>query len=162
MTVHPLVPARAQQEASDLNSQLGQIVYNAIIDRLKVVGRVHADDLEAYFPPEHLLRCRKLIGGQFGSLSGRKYIEGVEYLKSSVPARKGAKSWVYVFTAKGREKLLGIVGVEGKGNEGPAPLDPGEDKAPVVHQQTTGAGVASLRAPDQSSEPLSLFDQVAA
>jgi hypothetical protein len=54
------------------------------------------------------------------------------------------------------------VGIEGKGNAGPAPLDPGEDKAPVVHQQTTGSEVASLQAPDQSSEVLSLFDQRAA
>jgi hypothetical protein len=108
VATHPLVEARAEQEASDLNSQLGQIVHQAIIDRLVNHGEVHADDLEGYFPAEHLDRCRKLIGGQFGSLAGRHYIKGIAYRKSTVPARKGGKSWVYIFTEKGRDTLVGV------------------------------------------------------
>jgi hypothetical protein len=107
---HPLVDARAEQEASDLNSKLGQLVYQAIIDHLAKHGEVHADDLEGYYPPEHRDRCRKLAPGQLGSLRGRKYIQPTkEYRKSKVKARKGAKSWVYIFTLKGR----GLVGVGG-------------------------------------------------
>lgn len=109
-TTHPLAGARAEQEASDLNSKLGQIVYQAIVHQLETKGRVHADDLEPHFPAEHLKRCRKLTGGQFGSLAGRAYIVGVEYRKSTVPERKGAKSWVYVFTDLGRSKLVGVGG----------------------------------------------------
>jgi hypothetical protein len=177
MTVHPLAEARAEQEASELNSQLGQVVYNAIIDRLKVAGRCHADDLEPYFPPEHRLRCRKLIGGQFGSLSGRKYIEPVEYLKSTVPARKGGKSWAYRFTALGKAKLAGMGGM---GNEGPAPSDPGESitedrgqarKAHALATPEPADAVPGDASPDSAPgdspqslgalpEPLSLFDQL--
>jgi hypothetical protein len=148
MTVHPLAEARAEQEASDLNSQLGQVVYNAIIDRLKVAGRVHADDLEPYFPPEHRLRCRKLIGGQFGSLSGRKYIEPVEYLKSSVPARKGGKSWAYRFTALGKATLVGT----DTGTEAP----PASSGASVRSGEVTPT--VDIKGCSSVGEPARLFD----
>ena len=97
----PLAGVRAAQE--DAEPAWTAIVREAIIERLKA-GPVHADDLEGLFP-EH---CRKLVGAQFGSLASRHYIHGIEYRKSTVLSRKGAKSWVYDFTRLGREKLAGF------------------------------------------------------
>lgn len=107
---HPLREAREEQEATDLKSKLSQIIYEGIVDRLKY-GPVHADDLEPLFAPEVRDICRRLVGAQFGSLAARGYIVEKERRKSSVPTRKGAKSGVFVFTRKGREKLAGA-GVE--------------------------------------------------
>ena len=173
MNAHPLKEARAEQEASDLNSRLGQIVYNAIIDRLKVPGSFHSDDLESYFPSEHRKRCRLLIGGQVGSLARPR--AGKEPFirerpdsrrKSSVPERKGAKSGVWEFTKHGRDMLVGVragshLGMSGGSHQGggavtPAGADPGEKLTSVVHQQANGSGAASLRAPDPSPEPKQL------
>lgn len=136
-TEHPLAEARAEQEASKLNDHLAQIVYNAIIDRLKVAGDCHADDLEDYFPDEHRDRCRKLVPGQLGSLRGRKFIQPTaEYRKSKVPARKCAKSWVYIFTEKGRATLVGA-SAESAREPGPMP-----DVAPDhrISDRCTGSG----------------------
>jgi hypothetical protein len=105
---HPLAGARAEQEASDLNSQLGQIVYQGIINQLERRGQVHADDLEPYFPSKHRERCRKLIGAQFGSLVSRRYIYEIERRKSEVASRRGAKSGVFGFTRLGRMTLAGV------------------------------------------------------
>jgi len=112
---HPLAEARAEQEATDLKSKLSQIIYEGIIDRLKR-GPVHADDLEPLFADEVRDVCRRLVGAQFGSLASRGYIKEVERRKSKVPTRKSAKSGVYVFTAKGRAKLVGIDAVPSSGD----------------------------------------------
>jgi len=121
-TMHPLAEARARQESSDLKSKLSQIIYEGIIDRLKR-GPVHADDLEPLFPPEVRSTCRRLVGAQFGSLASRGYIVERERRKSKVKSRKGAKSGVFIFTAKGRAKLVGAdAGVLG----GTAGVDSGE------------------------------------
>lgn len=106
VATHRLADARGQQESSDLKSKLSQIIYSAIVDRLKYAP-VHADDLESAFPEQYRDICRKLVGAQFGSLASRHYIEEVERRKSSVPSRKGAKSGVFAFTAKGRHTLVG-------------------------------------------------------
>jgi hypothetical protein len=65
--------------------------------------------LEPLFPANEQERvmCRKLVGAQFGSLASRHYIAEKERRKSSVPSRKGAKSGVFEFTQRGREKLAG-------------------------------------------------------
>jgi len=101
---HPLREVREEQEATDLKSKLSQIIYQGIVDRLKY-GSVHADDLEPLFPNEVRDICRKLVGAQFGSLASRGYIVESERRKSKVRSRKGAKSGVFIFTTKGREKL---------------------------------------------------------
>jgi hypothetical protein len=106
---HPLADARAAQEATELKSHWSQVIYQGIISRLER-GPVHADDLEGLFPAnldEHAM-CRKLVGAQFGSLASRRYIHEVGRRKSAVPSRKGAKSGVFEFTRKGRQKLVGV------------------------------------------------------
>jgi len=142
VATHPLAEARAEQEASEPNDRLSQVVYNAIVDRLKRGGPVHADDLEPYFPAEHVERCRMLTGAQFGSLASRRYITEVGRRKSSVPARKGAKSTEWQFTLKGRQKLVGVAGnshclpagfpgEDGGDRSGPpVTSDPGEQSRP--------------------------------
>ncbi len=165
---HPLAEARAEQESSDLNQRLGQLVYQAIIDRIERHGEVHADDLEPYFPAEHADRCRKLVPGQLGSLRGRKFIQPTtEYRKSKVPARKCAKSWVYVFTRLGREQLVGIAAGQGDRTRKESPLepptmeasgDPGEQSAPTGDPPSKGAD----RDPDPSVPSASVQDSPAA
>ncbi len=149
-TEHPLAEARAQQEASKLNDHLAQIVYNAIIDRLKVAGDCHADDLEDYFPDEHRDRCRKLVPGQLGSLRGRKFIQPTsEYRKSKVPARKCAKSWVYIFTEKGRATLVGVDAGGSKPEEKVGTRTTGEVPTPSVDSGENGAGVPESVRPEE-------------
>ncbi len=108
---HPLADARALQETSELKSHWSQVIYQGIVSRLEH-GPVHADDLEPLFPAndEERSMCRKLVGAQFGSLASRRYIHEVDRRKSSAPSRKGAKSGVFEFTRKGREKLAGVGG----------------------------------------------------
>jgi hypothetical protein len=156
---HPLIEARAEQEASALNSELAELVYQAIIDRLEKTGTVFVDDLEGYFPAEHRDRCRNLVPGQLGSFRGRHYIQPTsEYRKSAVPARKGGKSWVYEFTQTGREKLAGVSAGEGpseKALASPPHSDPEPASLASVHpgepQRPTGA--PSPKGPDRSTNP---------
>jgi hypothetical protein len=160
VATHPLAEARAEQEASELNDRLGQIVYNAIIDRLKIAGKFHADDLEPYFPEEHRDRCRKLIGGQVESLSGRHYIRETERKKSTVPTRKGAKSGVYVFTAKGRAKLVGTgagASLTGGASQGASPRsgEPAQSTTGVRPPQGAGGSTVPSAAGGESSESAS-------
>lgn len=105
--VHALADARAAQEATKLKDHYSQVIYQGIIERLER-GPVHADDLEDLFPESDRTMCRKLVGAQFGSLASRHYIREKERRKSSVPSRKGAKSGVFEFTQKGRERLAGV------------------------------------------------------
>lgn len=146
-TNHPLVEARAEQEAPKLNSELGDLVYQAIIDYLRQHGKVFVDDLEGYFPPEHEERCRRLVPGQLGSLRGRRYIQPTrEYRKSAVPARKGGKSWVYEFTRLGREKLTAGVGVGG-----PSSQDAGTPPCARTGRAAAGIPTASADPGEQSA-----------
>jgi hypothetical protein len=103
---HPLVEVREVQEATKLKDRYSQVIYQGIIDRLER-GPVHADDLEDLFPDSDRTMCRKLVGAQFGSLASRHYIREKERRKSSIASRKGAKSSVWEFTQKGRERLAG-------------------------------------------------------
>jgi len=143
---HPLVEAREAQEASKLKDHYSQVIYQGIIERLER-GRVHADDLEDLFPDSDRTLCRKLVGAQFGSLASRHYIREKERRKSSIASRKGAKSSVWEFTEKGRERLAGVsAGVPSpQGTEGVAfalacaSANPGESSSP-----TTGKGQAHL------------------
>jgi hypothetical protein len=105
-TEHPLVEAREAQEATKLKDHYSQVIYQGIIKRLER-GPVHADDLEDLFPDSDRTMCRKLVGAQFGSLASRHYIREKERRKSSIASRKGAKSSVWEFTQKGRERLAG-------------------------------------------------------
>lgn len=104
--VHALADARAAQEATKLKDHYSQVIYQGIIERLER-GPVHADDLEDLFPDSDRTMCRKLVGAQFGSLASRHYIREKERRKSSIASRKGAKSSVWEFTQKGRERLAG-------------------------------------------------------
>lgn len=108
-TQHLLVEAREAQEATKLKDHYSQVIYQGIIERLER-GPVHADDLEDLFPDSDRTLCRKLVGAQFGSLASRHYIREKERRKSSIASRKGAKSSVWEFTRKGRERLVGVGG----------------------------------------------------
>jgi hypothetical protein len=177
VNIHPLREAREEQEATDLKSKLSQIIYQGIVDRLKQ-GPVHADDLEPLFAEEVRDVCRRLVGAQFGSLASRGYIVEHERRKSKVPTRKGAKSGVFIFTAKGRAKLVGRSAGEVR-NSSPAPgenvgLDAGEGErllrkeglleTPVVEASVESGDSAASEAPSPAAsdalpvpEPLSLF-----
>jgi hypothetical protein len=167
MSQHPLVEARAKQEASDLNSDLAELVYQAIIDLLTRAGTVFVDDLEGYFPAEHRDRCRNLAPGQLGSLRGRRYIQPTsEYRKSAVPSRKGGKSWVYEFTQVGREKLVGVGagGEEPRQGESlsrapdnrPASADPGE-RSPAAGEPSGAAGESAQLFEPEPERPRSAW-----
>jgi HNH endonuclease len=147
-TVHPLAAARGQQESSDLNSKLSQIIYQGIVDRLKL-GPVHADDLEHLFPEDLRSTCRRLVPGQLGSLASRGYIKEIKRLKSKVPSRKGAKSGLYVFTSKGREKLARV------GADNPRVLP---STAGPREQRSHGEAACSPAVSADSGEPAALFD----
>lgn len=141
-----LAEARADQEASKLNRDLGTLIRAAIIRRLsKPPYRVHADDLEGDFPAEHVARCRKLAPAQFGGLAGAGDIRDVERRKSAVPSRKGAKSFVYEFTQTGRRKLVGVGAGKGEDLRKESPLespsveasaDPGESPAQLFELES--------------------------
>lgn len=147
-TEHPLADARAAQEATELKSHWSQVIHQGIIERLKA-GPVHADDLEPLFPAneEERVMCRKLVGAQFGSLASRHYIFEKERRKSSVPSRKGAKSGVFEFTQKGRERLAGVgadgekrLSTRGVRNQPAVSADSGE--TPAGESSANGEGIA--------------------
>lgn len=161
---HPLAEARAEQEATDLKSKLSAIIYEGIVDRLKL-GPVHADDLEPLFPPERRDVCRRLVGAQFGSLASRGYIRETERRKSRVATRKGAKSGVYIFTQKGRAKLAagmdagnhgGDPDPSGDGEWHPASVHPGGTPTPPEQRQEPPESAA--HAPPRSGGSLALFE----
>lgn len=159
MTVHPLVEAREAQEATKLKDHYSQVIYQGIIERLER-GPVHADDLKDLFPDSDRTMCRKLVGAQFGSLASRHYIREKERRKSSIASRKGAKSSVWEFTQKGRERLAGI-GAGGKARlsreargVGSSPLvsaDPGETPTQTEKGQAHSNG-ATLDRPASSHD----------
>lgn len=162
---HPLREVREGQEATDLKSKLSQIIYNGIIERLKL-GSVHADDLEPLFPEAVRDVCRKLVGAQFGSLASRGYITETERRKSKVKSRKGAKSGVYTFTPKGRETLAGVhldASPSGEGSNrtlARVEVDSGEKPSVGVpcSQGMEGSPASPVGADaGDSPEPLSLF-----
>jgi hypothetical protein len=153
MTIHPLVEARADQEATDLKSKLSQIIYQGIVDRLKY-GLVHADDLESLFPPEVRDVCRRLVGAQFGSLASRRYIVERERRKSSVPSRKGAKSGVFEFTKLGREKLTAGVSAGASTNRvSPASGDAGEVSTASADPGGQSAHTGDPSSTDRATNP---------
>lgn len=181
-TQHPLRDARAAQEATDLKSKLSELIYQAIISKLEK-GPVHADDLEDLFPEEHRGLCRRLTGAQFGSLASRHYIFEKERRKSSVPSRKGAKSGVFEFTRKGREKLTGVDSDHREGSDAGAkqqsldrpggfslalPAPNGARDESAVHSgeasrspagSTHGASSAPAGEPRPTSEAVPLFEE---
>jgi hypothetical protein len=105
--VHPLTTARERQETTERDKQLGQVIHQAIVHLITTKGEAHADDLEPFYPEGAKDRCRELQPGRFGSLRSRGYIVKRGERKSRVKSRNGAKSGVYEFTKKGRERLVG-------------------------------------------------------
>ena len=161
-TEHPLAEARAEQEASRLNRDLGALIRAAIVRRLSECPyRVHADDLESDFPAEHVERCRKLAPAQFGGLAGAGDIREVERRKSKVPSRKGAKSGVYEFTISGRQKLLagvraGVPKPQGPEGSPSTPLCASADPGETSPARGAAGGSARLFEPEPE-RPLSPF-----
>lgn len=143
---HALADARAAQEATKLKSHWSQVIYQGIVERLKQ-GTVHADDLEALLPAneEERTMCRKLVGAQFGSLASRHYIFEKERRKSSVPTRKGAKSGVFEFTRKGRDRLVGNRTGASGGTTGASAVS-GENPAGASSDTGQGSSSPSARA----------------
>lgn len=106
---HPLQAVRDQAALDKHTRDLNGLIRQAIIDAIKTRGECHADDLHDLYPEGEVDRCRELATRQFASLrSGKRpLIEERERRPSSIPARKRAKSGVYVFTQHGRETLVG-------------------------------------------------------
>jgi hypothetical protein len=169
VATHPLVEAREAQEATKLKDHYSQVIYQGIIERLER-GPVHADDLEDLFPDSDRTMCRKLVGAQFGSLASRHYIREKERRKSLIASRKGAKSSVWEFTKKGRERLAGVgAGSRGDGQglvaehvgEGvvyspaPASVDSSEASTTTTGKGPAGTHDATLDRPasSQSDSP---------
>jgi hypothetical protein len=159
---HPLVEAREAQEATKLKDHYSQVIYQGIIERLER-GPVHADDLEDLFPDSDRTMCRKLVGAQFGSLASRHYIREKERRKSSIASRKGAKSSVWEFTQKGRERLAGIdagnhLGVSGCSDRGDgdasplASVDPNETSTTTTGKGPAQSNGATLDRPASSHD----------
>jgi len=104
-TGHPLQTVRDQQATKKHNRDLSGLIRQAIIDRIKTTGECFADDLIDLYPEGEVKECRRLATAQFGSLAGSGLIEEKERRKSTIAARKGAKSGVYIFTRKGQERF---------------------------------------------------------
>ena len=161
VATHPLADARAQQEESETNRQFGLLIRQAIVDRLKTTGTCHADDLEPLYPANELerKRCRRLAGAQFGSLASSKLIREKERRKSSVPARKGAKSGVYEFTKAGWDRW-GTAGVSsGRTGAEPAATAHSGEESSAGDPGTIGPGGAlrtSAPSPCASAAPARL------
>jgi len=147
VATHPLVEAREAQEATKLKDHYSQVIYQGIIERLER-GPVHADDLEDLFPESDRTMCRKLVGAQFGSLASRHYIREKERRKSSIASRKGAKSSVWEFTKKGRDRLVGVGGgvVDQRRSSGASPHSD--------ETSSTNTGKGTAREPESSRATL--------
>lgn len=103
----PLQAVRDQRTVSRHDRDLGGLIRQAIVDRIKTTGECFPDDLIPLYPEGEVDRCRELATAQFGSLAASR--KGREPLirekgrrKSSIPARKGAKASVWEFTPAGR------------------------------------------------------------
>jgi hypothetical protein len=106
---HPLQAVRDQAALDKHTRDLNGLIRQAIIDAIKTRGECHADDLHDLYPAGEVDRCRELATRQFASLRSGKspLIAERERRPSSIPARKCAKSGVYVFTKHGQETLVG-------------------------------------------------------
>lgn len=106
---HPLQAVRDQAALDKHTRDLNGLIRQAIIDAIKTRGECHADDLHDLYPEGEVDRCRELATRQFASLRSGKnpLIAERERRASVIPARKRAKSGVYVFTKHGRETLVG-------------------------------------------------------
>jgi hypothetical protein len=118
---HPLQEVREQQATKTHNRDLGGLIRQAIIDRLKTTGECFADDLTDLYPEGEVKLCRRLATAQFGSMVARGLIREKERRKSTFGSRKGAKAGVYIFTEKGRRELSKLAGVGIDHPEGSSP-----------------------------------------
>jgi hypothetical protein len=157
MTIHPLDDVRGLHE--EFKGDWTTIVREHLNRTLVGKGYVSADDFDALgIPPEH----SNLANAQMGAYSRMGFMEKVSWRRSTKPSRKSGTIWTHRITEKGRTELTKLVGIEGKGNEGPAPLDPGENSgAGVLSSQESGGppvpsrDCASTGAPED--EVLTLF-----
>lgn len=146
---HSLQLVREDQAAKKHNRDLGGLIRQAIIDRIKTTGECFADDLVGLYPEGEVANCRRLATAQFGSMVASGLIREKERRKSKFATRKGGKSGVYIFTQKGREQLVG--NSSGRcGDSLPAAVS---DEAPVADGVLTG-GSAQVSVPDSSDQPL--------
>jgi hypothetical protein len=156
---HPLVEVRVNQATKKHNRDLGGLIRQAIVDQIKTKGECFADDLVDLYPEGEVKECRRLATAQFGSLTGSGLIREKERRKSTIPARKGAKSGVYIFTQKGRETLVGNAAGGGLSfHEGASGVSGESTGTDVPGRQSEGdqGGVAS------SSSPASVAEDVEA
>lgn len=134
---HPLQAVREERAAQKHNRDLGGLIRQAIVDRLKTIGECSPEDLIPLYPQGEIDLCRRLATAQFGSLASSRdgkepLIREKERRKSTIPARKGAKVTVWEFTVAGRRHYgMGIAGV-GAGSDGPGgtSADPGGPLTP--------------------------------
>jgi hypothetical protein len=148
VTEHPLAEIRANQEASKLKSDLSTLIYQGIIDRLKVAP-VHADELEPLYPIEHRQLCRELAPAQIGNLASRRYIQKIGERKSRFRSRNAAKSGIYELTRLGRERLTAGASADGQSRVsggGGAPLRP----SPALSADSGGQPTRTGASPDGS------------
>jgi hypothetical protein len=143
--VHPLRLVRDQAALDKHTRDLNGLIRQAIIDAIKTTGDCHADDLHDLYPVGEVDHCRELATRQFASLRSGKnpVIYERERRKSSITARKGGKSGVYVFTRYGREQLVGLSS-GASGGTGVATAQSGENENVGVGVDHHGDGEGAL------------------
>jgi hypothetical protein len=151
-TGQPLQLVREDQAQKKHNRDLGGLIRQAIIDRIKTTGECFADDLVDLYPEGEVKECRRLATAQFGSLVASGLIRENGRRKSTIPARKGAKSGVYILTEKGRATLVGM----GGGSESAVTASPASSAGHSSHSGENSGGAAS--ASSSPSEPARLFE----
>jgi hypothetical protein len=158
---HSLQEVREQQATKKHNRDLGGLIRQAIIDRIKTTGECFADDLTDLYPEGEVKECRRLATAQFGSMVATGLIREKERRKSTFGSRKGAKAGVYVFTEKGRQELSKLVGVgSDRRFVGTTPptvtADPGESSAGGRGQAVVNGRPADATPDGDSPDPLQL------
>jgi hypothetical protein len=151
-TGHPLQTVRDEQATKKHNRDLGGLIRQAILDRIKTTGECFADDLVDLYPEGEVGTCRRLATAQFGSMVASGLIREKERRRSTIPARKGAKSGVYVFTEEGRATLVGNSGGTSGASSGGRAAVSGEKASTGVPGSPNQDGVTSSPTPSPVAE----------
>jgi hypothetical protein len=159
---HPLQEVRDQRTVSKHDRDLGGLIKQAIVDRIKTTGECFPDDLIGLYPEGEVDRCRQLATAQFGSLSAPRgsrepLIREKGRRKSSIPARKGGKATVWEFTPAGRIHY-------GLSASSPIGLSSGPSGGLVAAAQSGGeerqsAGTGSENAEGTKPTPMGALDR---
>jgi hypothetical protein len=144
MTVHPLQEVRDERATKKHNRDLGGLIKQAIVDQIKTTGECHADDLIELYPEGEVDLCRRLATAQFGSMASRKLIRKDGWRPTKNAARKGGGGWIWKFTQKGREQLVGNRIDASLGGDGP---NRALARVDAVSGESSGVGVRNPQGP---------------